>query len=112
MPKMTKAVKIATEYLDGAKAEDIVVVDVKEKTPFADYYVIATAPNMRALEAYSSDLEDLFIEAKMEVQRRKCVPESGWVIVDAGSVVVHLFTSEKRVLFGLDELLEKKSIKK
>jgi ribosome-associated protein len=112
MPRKTKAVALATEYLDEAKAEDIEVVDVKDKTPFTDFYIIATAPNARALEAFSSDLEDLFIKAKIQVRRKEGIPESGWVIIDAGSVICQLFTSDKRSLFGLDNLLARGSAKK
>lgn len=102
-----KAVSVATKELDERKAENVVVVDVKDRTPFTDYYVIATAPNVRALGAFADYLSEAFEKAKLDVRKIEGTPESGWVLVDEGSVIVHLFTVEKRGEFNLDDLLKK-----
>ncbi|MCH3908768.1 MAG: ribosome silencing factor [Bacilli bacterium] len=100
-----KAVKIAVKELEDRKAEEVEVVDVKENTPFSDYYVIATAPNERALGAFADDLDQAFAKNKIDIRQIEGKPESGWVIVDEGSVVVHIFTKEKRAEISLEKLL-------
>jgi ribosome-associated protein len=103
--RQTKEVKIIVDTLTEHKAEDIAVVDVKERTPFADYYVLATAPNPRALSAYPDVLEEALANAKIEIRQVEGNPESEWVIIDAGAVVVQLFTAQKRSEMDLDTLL-------
>jgi ribosome-associated protein len=109
--RKTKAVAIATNYLEGAKAENIEIVDVRGNTPFADYWVMATAPNPRALKAYATDLEEKYAEAKIEVRKKEGEAQSGWIIIDAHSVVCHLFVEDKRKEFDLDGLLAKQKKK-
>jgi ribosome-associated protein len=105
--KYTKEVNLIVKELDERKAEEIKVVDVKENTPFCDYYVIATCPNEKALGAIAEDVAEVLEANKIEVRKVEGLPESHWLIVDAGSAVVQLFTSEKRQEIALDVLLEK-----
>ena len=49
-PKLIKETK---ELLEDKKGEDITIVDVRDRTPFTDYYILVTAPNMRAAGAYA-----------------------------------------------------------
>jgi len=103
--RQTKEVKIIVDALTEHKAEDISVLDVKERTPFADFYVLATAPNPRALGAYPDVLEEALAQAKIDVRKIDGSPESEWVVVDAGAVIVQLFTAAKRSEMNLDTLL-------
>ena len=102
---MLKSVRIAKKELEERKAEDVMVVDVRENTPFADYYVIATAPNEKALGAFADYVEEALEKEGVEVRKKDGTPDSGWVIVDAGPVVVHLFSEAKRKEIALDGLL-------
>jgi ribosome-associated protein len=106
--RQTKEVKTIVDVLSEHKAEDIAVVDVKERTPFADFYILATAPNAKALGSYPDDLSEALEKIKVDVRKVDGKPESEWVIVDAGSVVVHLFTAAKRTEIGLDDILNVK----
>jgi ribosome-associated protein len=104
-PKIVTSIK---KELEDRKAEDVEVVDVTERTPFSDYYILATAPNEKALGGYAEDVQEVCDKQKVDVRKTEGTPESGWVLVDAGSVVVHLFTAGKRAEIGLDDLLKKK----
>lgn len=103
--RQTKEVKIIVGALTEHKAEDISVVDVKERTPFADFYILATAPNPRALSAYPDVLEEALAQEKIDIRKVEGNPESEWVVVDAGAVIVQLFTAAKRSEMDLDTLL-------
>lgn len=102
-----KAVSLCVKELDERKAENIEVIDVKENTPFADYYVIATCPNEKAIGAFAGDIQETLEKDKHEVRNIEGTPESGWMIVDAGDVVIHLFLAAKREEIDLDKILEK-----
>lgn len=102
-PKLIKETK---DLLEEKKGEDIKIIDVRQRTPFTDYYIIATAPNMRAIGAYADALEDFFQERVEDLRQSEGQPESGWVLVDAGEVVVHLFSAAKRQEMNLEDLFK------
>src|SRR5574344_1446505 len=91
-----KLVEIIKNSLDEHKAENIVVENVKELTPFSDYYIVATAPNERAVGALADYVVEDLAKAKQDEPKLSGTPSSGWVIVDAGNVVAHIFTEEER----------------
>ena len=102
-PKLIKETK---ELLEDKKGEDIKIIDVRQRTPFTDYYILATAPNIRAIGAYADALEDFFQERVEDLRQSEGQPESGWVLVDAGEVVVHLFSAAKRQEMNIEDLFK------
>ena len=80
-PKLIKETK---ELLEDKKGEDIKIIDVRQRTPFTDYYILATAPNMRAIGAYADALEDFFQERVEDLRQSEGQPESGWVPSTSG----------------------------
>lgn len=106
MTSKTIAERIA-KVLDDHKAEDIMTIDVRERTPFTDYIVIATAGNERALNALSNNVNDALEEDGVEIRLTDGEVESGWIVVDVGEVMVHLFLEFRRKEYGLEELLAK-----
>ena len=90
--------------LDDKKVEDIVSIDVKDRTPFSEYYVIGTASNERQLEAIAQILDDYIYEREKLFAKKDGTPESGWYVVDIGNIVIHIMTKEKRELFKLEEI--------
>lgn len=97
---------IITECLEEHKAEDIVSVDLKGSSPFADYAVIATCPNPRALGALQELVEDALAENEVVVKVKEGEPDSGWVIVQGEDVIVHLMLAGNRRMLDLETLLE------
>ena len=98
-------VKIAVETLDEHKAEGISVIDVSSHSPFVSYYVLATCGNVRALGAMRDILEEAFDKAGFQIATKEGEPDSGWVIVEAGEVLIHLFLETNRRELNLEKLL-------
>ena len=92
--------------LDNAKAENIDVVDLKNKTSIADYFIIATCRSSRHADSTADEiirqLKKLGIKCPIPAGRPQC----DWVIVDAGDIIIHLFRSEIRELYSLEKLWE------
>jgi ribosome-associated protein len=107
---MIKALTAARKSLDEHKAEEIKVIDVRSLTPFAEYYIIATAPNERALGAIAELVADDLMAKKVPVRKIDGTPESGWIIVDAGEVLIHLFLAETRQQVDLDSVLKHSAV--
>lgn len=102
-----KELELAKKCLEDHKAEDIAVVDVEGFSPFSSYYVLSTASNLRQLGALSESLIDTFEKAGCSEIKTDGIPESGWMIVEAGEVVVHIFLDVNRKEIDLEGLLEK-----
>jgi len=107
-----RKVNLAVKTLEDRKGEEIEILNVQNLTPFADYYVVATAPNLRALGAFADHLDEAFEKDGDPIRRIEGKPESEWVIVDAGEIVIHLFTREKRQEIDLETLIKKANSKR
>ena len=105
---MDKVVNLAKKVLDEHKAEDIAVIDVKDKTPFADYYVLATAMNNRQINALKDAIEEEFAKKKFAINHTEGTPESGWLLIDAYHVIINIFSREERERISLDHHLTRK----
>ncbi len=92
------------QSLDDNKAEDVIVIDLKDKSAFADYMVIASGRSTRQVVAIAENLAD-----KLKQSGRGYTPVEGkqtgdWVLVDAGDVVVHVFRPEARSFYALEKM--------
>ena len=93
--------KIADEKL----AENVVTIPVAGKSSVADYLVIATANSMPHLTALASHVERSVRETyKLRVYTTDGNSESGWVVLDFVTVIVHLLLPELRTRYGLESL--------
>jgi len=90
--------------LEERQAENILLLDVQQVTILADYFVICTANSERQIKALAGDLSR---QLKAEAGRPLSIegqPDSGWVLLDYGDVVVHLFLPQARSYYALEEL--------
>ena len=97
-------VDVANNILDASKAEKIKIIDIHHKTSIADYFVIATCRSTRHANAIADELIKKLKKIGIMCPNPEGRPKCDWVIVDAGSVVVHLFRSEIRELYNLEKL--------
>lgn len=104
---MTDPVEIARTVAEVASdrlASDIAVLDIRELTTIADVFVICSADNVRQLNALREELVSQMREHDVSPRRIEGVAETGWVLMDYGDVVVHLFTVEQRDFYRLEDL--------
>jgi len=92
------------DLLDEKQAQDILLLDIRELAPFADYFVIATATS----ERQSKSLVEMLVETLREQRIKPLFIEgeshSGWQLLDYGEVIVHIFSPELRDYYRLEEL--------
>lgn len=90
--------------LEEKKGEDILLLDLQKVAMFTDYFIICTGTSDRMLDALAEGVEDA-ARAKHEAKgHREGQASSGWVVVDFGQVIVHLFAPEVRDYYKLEEL--------
>ncbi|HWQ28973.1 MAG TPA: ribosome silencing factor [Dehalococcoidia bacterium] len=93
------------DLLSDRQAEDVVLLDISRVASFADYFVIASAINPRHMGALIEALDrDLKANETVSPLRHEGEIDSGWVLVDFGSVIVHLFAPEQRAYYNLEQL--------
>lgn len=93
------------ETILDKKGNDILLLDLREQSIFADYFLMCNAENERQLRALASGItEDAKKEAGVYARGYEGEPEGGWVLVDFGDVVVHIFAPEQRQYYRLEEL--------
>ena len=90
--------------LDDAKTEDIKIVDLKNKSSIADAFMIATCRSTRHANATADELTKKLKKIGILCPTPEGRPKCDWIIVDAGSIIVHLFRQEIRDLYSLEKL--------
>ncbi|MBE6041869.1 MAG: ribosome silencing factor [Clostridiales bacterium] len=96
--------KLVAELLNQKKARDVVMIDIAEKSSFSDYFVNATAGSERQLGALADDVEDKLAELGYELRNKEGRPDTGWILVDGGDVIVNLFTESVRDKYTLEKI--------
>ncbi|BDR58317.1 ribosome silencing factor [Xylocopilactobacillus apicola] len=99
-----KLVEDLAKKADQKQANDIVVLDLAGVSFLADYFMIMDVRNPRMIEALVKDLSEIAQQDGFAVKRVEGKPDSQWVLLDYGDVVVHVFTPEKRNFYNLENL--------
>jgi ribosome-associated protein len=92
------------DELGERQIEDIALLDVSRVASFTDYFVVGTADNERQMRAVIDALDRDLGRDGVHLRAREGTPDSGWVLLDFGDVIVHLFSREAREYYRLDEL--------
>lgn len=100
--------KIIKKAILDKKGEKVEVIDVKTITPFADYYVICSASNVRQIDAIKESVVDVLSQNKVRLNHVEGRAKSGWILVDAYQVIINIFSREERERFNLSEFLSRK----
>ena len=94
----------AARTADENRGQDIVVLDMRSITPVFDYFVVVTGNSRRQLHAISEEidhcLEDEMGDKRMGIEGYS---ESRWILLDYGSVVIHIFDKETREFYALED---------
>lgn len=87
------------------KAEDIKVLDIREQTGIADYFVICTGNNTPQTKAIADFVEELVEDnLNLQVLRREGFQTGAWILLDYSDVVVQIFRPEEREYYKLEKL--------
>ena len=92
------------EVLDNKKALDILAVNVADKTIIADWFVIASGRSTTQVKALCDELEEKAAERGLIARRKEGYQEGRWIVVDFGTILVHLFHPEEREYYNLERL--------
>ena len=94
------------DILSDKQAEDIVLLDSREVCSFADYFVISTGESTRQINALSAAVSEALKGEGRLPSHVEGTAESGWILLDYGDVIVHIFAPFERDYYQLDKFWE------
>jgi ribosome-associated protein len=98
------ATRVVLASLEDDKAEDILAIDIRGKSSFADMLVVASGRSARHVGALADHVLRKLKDAGVKDVRVEGLPQADWVLVDAGDVVIHLFRPEVRAFYNIEKI--------
>lgn len=99
-----EAVRAAAQAALDKKASDLVVLDVRERTSVADFFLLASGTNQRQLVAISDGIQERLRADGVRPHHVEGYPRQEWILLDYASFVVHVFTEATRSYYDLERL--------
>ena len=96
--------KLAVKALEDKKGEDIRVIDIHGVSVLADYFVIADGSNASQVKAMADNVEEELGKAGHECRQIEGYQTAGWILMDYGDVIIHVFDEENRLFYDLERI--------
>jgi len=103
-PRARALARRAAELMVDKKALDVVLLDVRGMTSYADWFVLGSGESERQVSAMAEHLREKLREEGFRTIGAEGFETGHWVLLDFGEVVVHLFSTEVRAFYDLDGL--------
>ena len=102
-----EALALAQKTIEAASdklASDIVLLDTRQVCSFADYFVICSGDSARQLQSIDDEIEHVLKKEGILPHHLEGTMDSGWMLLDYGDVIVHIFAPLEREFYQLDKL--------
>ncbi|WP_407269612.1 ribosome silencing factor [Radiobacillus sp. PE A8.2] len=96
--------ELAAKACDDKRATDIILLDMKDVSLIADYFLICEGSNERQVQAIAEEIKHQAEANEVFVRRLEGYEQSRWILVDLGDVVCHVFHKEERAYYNLERL--------
>ena len=95
--------ELIIKALNDKKAEEIIAIDVSKSSPICDYFVICSASNERQMITLANSVDDELNKNNYDIKK---IDGKGtkWVVVDAKSIIIHIFSKDEREAYNLEKL--------
>ena len=104
MDNSKEMVKLAVNALEDKKGEDIQIIDIREVSVLADYFVIASGSNQNQVQAMVDNVEEMLTKAGYEPKQIEGTRNSSWILMDYGDLIVHIFSRDDRLFYDLERI--------
>jgi ribosome-associated protein len=99
--------QLARSAVDAAadkKASDVLLLDIREVTTFADYFVICSGSNRRQIQAIADAIDEQLSAQGVMRLHREGDAETGWILLDFVDIIVHILAPKEREYYDLERL--------
>ncbi|MCA0986116.1 ribosome silencing factor [Guptibacillus algicola] len=100
----TNMITLAAKAADDKRAEDIIALNMNGVSLIADYFLICHGNSEKQVQAIATEVKNQALEQGMDVKRLEGYDQARWVLVDLGSVIVHIFHKDERNYYNLEKL--------
>ena len=104
MDKISDLKSVVINTLDLNKAQDIVTIDLKDKSSMADYMIIASGTSSRHIQSLSEQVLEKFKDNGLKNSKIEGKESNEWKLVDGIDLIVHIFHPEKRKFYELEKI--------
>lgn len=99
-----QAAKLAVEALKDKKAIDVKILDIKNVTVIADYFIIASGSNVNQVQAMADSVEEALGKEGMNPKQIEGYRAANWILMDYNDIIVHIFSEQDRVFYDLERI--------
>ena len=104
MDKISDLKSVVIDTLDLNKAQDIVTIDLKDKSSIADYMIIASGTSSRHIQSLSEQVLEKLKDNGIKNSKIEGKESNEWKLVDGIDLIVHIFHPEKRKFYELEKI--------
>ncbi len=97
-------VRLSYDALNEKKATDITVIDITGLSVVADYFIIASADNVRQAEALCDNVEEVLGRAGYQCRQIEGKASGNWILMDYNDVIIHIFDKENRLFYDIERI--------
>ncbi|WP_016838591.1 ribosome silencing factor [Ureibacillus thermosphaericus] len=101
---MVDLLQVVYKALDDKRAEDIVILNMKNISLLADYFIICHGNSDRQIQAIAREVKEKAEENGFDVRRIEGYDSARWILIDLGDMVVHVFNKDERQFYNLERL--------
>ena len=99
-----ETVKLAYQALEDKKASDITIIDISSLSVVADYFIIASADNIRQTGALADNVEEVLGRSGILPKQIEGRSTGNWILMDYYDVIIHVFDKENRLFYDLEKI--------
>lgn len=102
--KIKDTVKLIYRALEDKKAVNITIIDIRGLTVIADYFIIASAINIKQTKALADNVEEVLGQNGIEPRQIEGRDLANWILMDYSDIIVHIFDAENRLFYDLERI--------
>ena len=102
--------RVVVSALEDKKGEDILLLDIQGHSSFTDYFIVCSGTSDRMLQALADAAAETVRKRYKLPVRIEGEPRDGWILVDFGDVILHIFSPDRREYYRLEELWDQGKI--
>lgn len=104
MEQAKEMTKLAINALEDKKGEDVRVIDIRQVSVMADYFLIASGSNPNQVQAMADSVEETLGKAGYPCRQIEGYQSANWILMDYGDIIVHVFCREDRLFYDLERI--------
>lgn len=104
MNKSKEMTSLAIKALEDKKGNDIRVIDIRDISIIADYFIIASGNNRNQVQTMADNVEEVLGRACYEPRQTEGYGTAAWILMDYNDIIVHIFSEEDRLFYDLERI--------